>query len=1134
MQSQRSPLSGLVVAQFLGSFNDYAWKIVVTLLAQRGLEGAGAAEAAQKIAGTVGIAFLLPLALGALPSIPLADRFAKHKVIVATKALEFVLMLAAVAALVIDPTGGLPALVVVGAMGVQSALFSPAKYGILPQIVPHERLSRANGLIEFATFVAIVGGTATGPLLLSMSGATPWIAAAVLAGLALVGFFASLSVPRVEPASSGGSVGEIVSSAASAIRSDRVLRLAILGNGLFMGVASLLLQNLQVYAKIDLALAEEWVGIPLAALSIGIGGGALLAGRMSGRNVELGLLPLGSILLAVMLVLFGSVLPGTRGTILAMALVGIAGGLLVVPLNALVQWRAPAERCGAVVALSNFVVYASSLAGTLLGALLAREGVDTRGLFVVSAAIVVAGAAWATWLVPQTLLRLGLVLATHTIYRLDVRGAEHVPKEGGALLVPNHVSFVDGLFLIASMDRKVRFLVDAPFFERPIIGRVLRWLDAIPISSSGGPRMILRALRSAGEYLDQGNLVCIFPEGQITRTGMMMPFRRGMERIARGRNAQIVPVYLEGVWGSVFSFEGGRFVWKMPQKLPYSVSVSFGAPLAADTPLHTVRRAVQMLGQDAWHARYAQSQPMHRAFVSRVRRGPFEFLFADSSRPRVSRIRALAGSIALGRALKRRWAGQTHVGILLPPSVGGALVNIAASFAGRTTVNLNYTTGPAGMTSAARQAGLKTVVTSKLFLEKAKLEVPEGVEPLWIDEIAGEIGTFERLSSLALAWLASVRLLERTCGAERPVKPDDIVTVIFSSGSTGEPKGVMLAHSNVASNCAALEQVVHVGSSDKVLGILPFFHSFGFTATIWFPARSGLGAVFHPSPIDVGAIGDLVERHAVSFLIATPTLLSIYLRRIPPHQFGSLSLVLTGAEKLTDRLAQAFEDQFGIRPLEGYGATECAPVVAMSQRDFRGAGLYQPGWRRGFVGQPLPGLVCRVVDPDSGVDLVPGTPGMLLVRGPNVMRGYLGRPDLTEKALRDGWYVTGDIALVDEDGFLKITDRLSRFSKIGGEMVPHGRVEDELHKAANATTQVFLVTAIPDEAKGERLAVLSIVPLETIPPLLAQLAAAGLPNLFIPRADSFLLVEALPVLGTGKVDLRSAKELALARLGPKS
>ncbi|NUP96706.1 MAG: AMP-binding protein, partial [Planctomycetaceae bacterium] len=500
----------------------------------------------------------------------------------------------------------------------------------------------------------------------------------------------------------------------------------------------------------------------------------------------------------------------------------------------------------------------------------------------------------------------------------------------------------------------------------------------------------------------------------------------------------------------------------------------------------------------------------------------------------VSRIRALAGAIALGRALKGRWADQTHVGILLPPSVGGALVNIAASFAGRTTVNLNYTTGPAGMTSAARQSGLKTVVTSKLFLEKAKLELPEGVEPIWIDEIATEIGTFERLSSLALAWLAPVRLLESCCGAERPVKPDDIVTVIFSSGSTGEPKGVMLAHSNVASNCAALEQVVHVGTSDKVLGILPFFHSFGFTATIWFPARSGLGAVFHPSPIDVGAIGDLVERHAVSFLIATPTLLSIYLRRIPPHQFGSLSLVLTGAEKLTDRLAQAFEDQFGIRPLEGYGATECAPVVAMSQRDFRGAGLYQPGWRRGFVGQPLPGLVARVVDPDTGVDLAPGTPGMLLVRGPNVMRGYLGRPDLTEKALRDGWYVTGDIALVDEDGFLKITDRLSRFSKIGGEMVPHGRVEDELHKAANATTQVFLVTALPDEAKGERLAVLSTAPLDSIPPLLAKLAAAGLPNLFIPRADSFLFVEALPVLGTGKVDLRSAKELALARLGQKS
>jgi acyl-[acyl-carrier-protein]-phospholipid O-acyltransferase/long-chain-fatty-acid--[acyl-carrier-protein] ligase len=301
-----------------------------------------------------------------------------------------------------------------------------------------------------------------------------------------------------------------------------------------------------------------------------------------------------------------------------------------------------------------------------------------------------------------------------------------------------------------------------------------------------------------------------------------------------------------------------------------------------------------------------------------------------------------------------------------------------------------------------------------------------------------------------------------------------------------------------------------------------------------FPATSGLGAVFHPSPIDAPAIGALVERHSISFLLATPTLLSIYLRRIPPAQFGSLRLVLAGAEKLPERLAQAFEDQFGIRPLEGYGATECAPVVAASQLDYRAAGFYQPGWRRGFVGQPLPGVVCRVVDPDTFEDLPPLTPGMLLVRGPNVMSGYLGRPDLTEKALREGWYVTGDIAVLDEDSFLRITDRLSRFSKIGGEMVPHGRIEEELYRASGAQPPAFVVTAVPDEKKGERIAVLTTLPRAKMPAVLDALAASGLPNLFLPRPDAIVYVPSIPVLGTGKLDLRAAKAMALDALGTRA
>ncbi|WP_455370453.1 AMP-binding protein, partial [Petrachloros mirabilis] len=270
--------------------------------------------------------------------------------------------------------------------------------------------------------------------------------------------------------------------------------------------------------------------------------------------------------------------------------------------------------------------------------------------------------------------------------------------------------------------------------------------------------------------------------------------------------------------------------------------------------------------------------------------------------------------------------------------------------------------------------------------------------------------------------------------------------------------------------------------------------------------------------------------YRISFLVTTPTFLQLYARRCTPEQFSSLRVIVTGAEKLPVRLAQAFEDQFGIGPIEGYGVTECAPVIAVNCPDFRAAGYYQPAARRGTVGQPLPGVSVKIVDPDSFVSLPPGTPGMLLVKGPNVMSGYLGREDLTASVMRDGWYVTGDIAVLDDDGFLTITDRLSRFSKIGGEMVPHGKVEEALQHASGSDMQVFAVTGIPDERKGEQLAVIHTLDESRIPDILARLAHDGLPNLFIPSRANFVKVDALPVLGTGKMDLRSLKRIALERL----
>jgi acyl-[acyl-carrier-protein]-phospholipid O-acyltransferase/long-chain-fatty-acid--[acyl-carrier-protein] ligase len=336
----------------------------------------------------------------------------------------------------------------------------------------------------------------------------------------------------------------------------------------------------------------------------------------------------------------------------------------------------------------------------------------------------------------------------------------------------------------------------------------------------------------------------------------------------------------------------------------------------------------------------------------------------------------------------------------------------------------------------------------------------------------------------------------------------------------------MLSHYNIVSNVQQLNQILAFGEDDAFVGILPFFHSFGFTATLGLPALNGVGVGYQANPLDGKGVGAMVEKHRLTFLLATPTFLQIYLRSCRREQLESLRMVVTGAEKLPQRLAEAFEKRFGIRPLEGYGCTECAPGVAANTRSFEVGEEVQLGGKEGTVGQPLPGMAVKVVDPETFEELPLGQAGLLLVKGPNVMPGYLGRPDLTEKALRDGWYVTGDIVAVDADGFLTITDRLSRFSKIGGEMVPHIGVEEALHALAGVTEPTFAVTGLPDERKGERLVVVHTLDEEALAPVLKKLAESDLPNLWRPKPNQFHRVEVLPYLGSGKLDLRGVKALA--------
>jgi acyl-[acyl-carrier-protein]-phospholipid O-acyltransferase/long-chain-fatty-acid--[acyl-carrier-protein] ligase len=497
---------------------------------------------------------------------------------------------------------------------------------------------------------------------------------------------------------------------------------------------------------------------------------------------------------------------------------------------------------------------------------------------------------------------------------------------------------------------------------------------------------------------------------------------------------------------------------------------------------------------------------------------------ADASGRRLTYGQALVGSLLVARWLAVQRPREPLIGLLLPSSIAGALANLAVSLAGRAPVNLNFTLGRETLDSSIAQCEIRTIITSKIFLAKAKLNERPGMA--YFEDIVKEVGLLHKVSWMLVATLLPSRIVADLVDR---IAPDTrrLATVIFSSGSTGTPKGVMLSHHNVLSNIESLAQVFSVTRHDCVVGALPFFHSFGFTGTLWFPLLCGFGAVYHPNPLDAKVLGELVAAHHATILISTPTFYSAYLRKCAKEQFATIRFAMVGAEKLGEPLAKAFRDTYGIDLLEGYGCTEMSPVVAVNVPNI-GRGLERrPGLKPGTVGRPIPGVAARVVDPETRTPLPVGAEGLLLVNGPNRMMGYLGQDERTNDALHEGWYVTGDIASIDEDGFLTITDRHSRFSKIGGEMVPHLKVEQVIKEFVG--DHGCVVTAIPDEQRGERLIVLYTRQDLTAEALWTNLSRTGLPKLWIPKRDSFFVVDTIPALGTGKIDLRMVKAIAIEK-----
>ncbi|HXW55198.1 MAG TPA: acyl-[ACP]--phospholipid O-acyltransferase [Candidatus Cybelea sp.] len=1115
---------GLIVTQFQNAFNDNGLKfLVIYIIVAMDFTPSQRDRLVFIVSGLFAVPFILFSMLGGY----FADRYSKRSVVIGTKLMEVGVMGFAIAAfarhsLPMECAG-------VFLISTQSALFGPSKYGLLPELLPETRLSWGNGILELGTFLGSIAAVMASGYLAERFRGREVIAALLFLGCTAVGLTTSLAVTRVPSADRSRKFPwnpfADIGAQLKIVRSDSVLSWAVVGNTYLWFLAALLQLTVVIFGKFVLGVDETHISYLQIALSIGIGTGSFAAGYLSGGKIEYGLIPLGALGMTIfggLLYPFGHTMESSE---LLLALLGFFGGFFAVPLNALIQHRPLPEHKGGVVALANFL----SFVGVLLagGAYYLSSSTfhqTARGIFLDGAALTLVMTAYSIYLLPDSLLRLVLWILTHSLYRIRVEGRDNIPETGGALFVSNHLSLVDAMLLIASTDRPIRFLMFKGIYDLPYIKPFAKIIRAIPISSELRPREMLQSLREATNAIRSGEVVCIFAEGQITRIGQLLPFRRGMERIMKGAQAPIVPVNLHGVWGSIFSFERGRFLWKVPRSIPYPVTVSFGAPMPPTATPFEVRRAVQNLQTEAYGHHKKRLRTLHRGLINTAHRKPFRFAMGDKRRPRMKWASALLGAILLARRLRTTWAGQEMVGILLPPSVPGALVNFAATLSGKIAVNLNYTSSSEALKSCATQCKLETVLTTKALLEKIPLEVPG--KAVLLEDAARSPKFGEKIMALLL-WLLPGSWLERALSGGSTRGLDDLATVIFSSGSTGEPKGVMLTHYNIASNIEQVAQTFMLDRHDCLLGVLPFFHSFGFTVTLWMPAELGVGVVYHPSPLDLAAVSELVRDYRVTFLLSTPTFLQAYLRRCSPEDFGSLEFVVVGAEKLPDRVALAFEDRFGIRPLEGYGATECSPVVAVNTKDFRAPGFRQVGAKRGRIGHPLPGISVRIVDPDTHEAVAAGAPGLLLVRGPNVMQGYLGKPEKTAEVLQNGWYATGDIAAEDEDGFLTITDRLSRFSKIAGEMVPHIKVEEKLQELAGTTEQTFVVAGVPDGRKGERLVVLHTLEPEELQAVLDRLPECGLPNLWVPRPNQFFHIDELPHLGTGKLDLRRIRDMAM-------
>jgi acyl-[acyl-carrier-protein]-phospholipid O-acyltransferase / long-chain-fatty-acid--[acyl-carrier-protein] ligase len=1132
--SMRSPLVQLLTArrfaplfitQFLGALNDNLLKsalgILVTfrLAEQSGMNAATLAMIASAL-------FIAPFFLFSGASGTLSDRFDKAVIARSVKVAEIGIMALGAWGLW---QGSVPVLLTtLFCLGTHSTVFGPIKYALLPQHLGEHELVAGNALIEAGTFLAILAGTIVGGSIALLDNG-PLIVGGIGVVGAIVGWLSARQIPTAPPSYAGEAprirlLHDTIDVVTHVTNRPQLL-LPILATSWFWLFAFIVVSGLPVFAKDVLFANEQVVTMMLALFAVGVGAGSILAekllhGEVSGRFVPWSAAAMAifaidlhwasaSVLVTANLADASTFLARSGSWRIIVDLVGIAmaGGLFTVPLYAILQHESEPSHRSRVIAANNIINALFMTAATGAAALLSQR-LTMGELFALVGFTTFPVAAYSAWVVRRSLFKSVMRVVLRLLYRVEVDGIEHARAAmPHAVIAANHASFLDGLLLGAFLPGDPIFAVDTVIAKQWYAKPFLAVVNAFPVDPTN-PLSIRAMIRA----VDAGSACIIFPEGRITTTGGLMKVYEGPAVIAERTKAALVMVRIEGAEFTPFS----RLAGKVRQRWFPRLRIRILPPRRLTSPEGVTGRARRASLRRALRDEMVQTMfataPIETTLFdalleARQQHGGNHPIADDIEFKPLTYRGLITASFALGRVLARRTARGERVGVLLPTSRASVVTFFGLQADGRVPAMLNFSTGPAAAQSACTAADIKLVVTARKFVEKAKLEpmvnaLATQTTVLYLEDVRGEIGVFGRLSALLRSITARPN--------HRPERSNEPAAVLFTSGSEGTPKGVVLSHRNLLANRHQLGAVVDFNPSDIVFNALPVFHSFGLTGGLLLPLLAGVRVFLYPSPLHYRTVPELAYGVNATILFGTDTFLAGYARVADNYDFYSVRYVFAGAERVKPETRRVWSEKFGIRILEGYGATETAPALAVNT---------PMHFKAGTVGRLLPGIEHRVETVEGIND-----GGRLFVRGPNVMLGYLRaeNPGVLDPP-QDGWYDTGDIAQIDAEGFVTIKGRAKRFAKVAGEMVPLGAVEDLVARVWPSA--MHAVVTIPDAKRGEQLVLITDQAGAARAPLASAARAAGLPEIFIPRA--IVPVAKVPILGTGKIDYVSAGKLAL-------